>query len=128
MCLKARVNERVNIQMSLIALSPHINHIPLNLFSASLLSTNSLLPPPLLSSLPTVALIQCVPTYYSCSTPSFTPSGTEAQVPHSLELFTQTKSCSVSVTKPAKSLWLFHVLSAHGSLLSLGHWPGPWIQ
>lgn len=88
----------------------------------------SILPFPLLLLSSALALIQCVPTYCICSTPSFTPSGRGTQVLYSLALFTQTKSYSVSVTKPAKSLWFFHVLSAHGPLLSPGHWPGPWIQ
>lgn len=99
---------------------------PCSLTSSYHSSSLSALLPRLLSS--ALALIQCVPTSYICSTPSFTPNGRESQVLHSLTLFTQTKSCSISVTKPTKSLWLFHVLSAHGSLLSPGYWPGPWIQ
>lgn len=114
--------------------SSHTKHT-----APSVLSSHSV-PPPLLplfslsllfpqsSLLPSSALapIQWVPTYYI-----YIPHPEwhrKTQVLHSLALFTQTKSYSVSVTKPAKSLWLFHVLSAHGSLLSPGHWPGPWIQ
>lgn len=95
---------------------------PLHKTLAALSSFSS----PLLSS--ALARIHCVCTYYICGTPSFTSSARETRLLHSLALFTQTKSFSVSRTKPAKSLWLFHVLSAHSSPLSPGHWPGLWIQ
>lgn len=60
-----------------------------------------------------------------CSPP---PREKTPGVLYSFTLFTQIKSCSVSVTKPTKSLRLFHVLSARRPSLSPGHWPGPRIQ
>lgn len=95
------------------------------LFTKTLVALSSFSSPLLSSAL---ARIHCVCTYYICGTPSFTSSARETRLLHSLALFTQTKSFSVSRTKPAKSLWLFHVLSAHSSPLSPGHWPGLWIQ
>lgn len=117
--------------------SSHTKHT-----APSVLSTLSPPPPPLPRFYPTTPLLlpllsSPLPWHWSRVCPHITfaarhPSPCERWrkpwVLHSLALFTQTKSHSVSVTKPAKSLWLFHVLSAHGSLLSLGHWPGPWIQ